>query len=264
MKYLKDTQNRIKILIEECIDPILYSFRELEHITYNLLKFGGIEKYIVYNHFENQNFEKTELFEQYSNIKNICMKIIEHIDKNILFINLYKQQYQDNRNYSIIVIEQLLEDGLTLNEKEIKEKYFFIDSSFNYVYNFYIKKKEQTLYKLLINKIFKESVQIIDNDNIELSRDVTSGNLFDNAKRRFNLIKIKANDDGIETIEDNDYNLNNMKNILLSDILKNIDTKFRERINEIDNINYLIFIYLFFGEQAWKDIIKKIFFDNLL
>ena len=290
LRNLENTQNRIKILIEECINPILYSFREWEQFTHNLIKFGDLEKYIQENPFENQNFEKTELFEQYSNIKNICMKIIKHIDNNILFINIYETNYRDNPGFSIYVKEQLLEDGLPLDEKEIKEKYFFSDSSFYYIYKFYKKKKEPTGKFLffwnkikmflkfiatpliyIINKIFNMNFQIIDNDNIELSRDTIFGNLFDIIKRKFKFILRRDNnendkeeDDNIETIEDYDCDLSNIKDLLLNDILKNIDAKFNERVVEIENINFLIFIDFYLDEEIWKDRIKKIFSDNLI
>ena len=200
----------------------------------------------------------------------------------------------NNPDYSIYTIEHLLEDGLSLNEEEIKEKYFFIDSSFNYVYSFIPKKKEnrrnepnwREKFKMflkfilnsiakfsihLINKIFHSNFQIIDDDNIELSHDTIFSTLFDIIKRKFNLITgnndendNEEEEDNIKIVDDNDHDLSNVKDLLLSDILRNIDDKFHEQLSQIENIYFLIFVDFYLNEETWKNIIRKIFDDNLI
>ena len=286
LRNLGETKNRIKLLIKECIDPILNSFRVWEQFTNNLIKFGEIEKFMEDNPFENPNFEKTELFEQYSNIKKICNKIIDHIEENEIFIENYKIYYKNDENFSIFVTEKLIEDGLSLDEKEIKEKDFFIDSTFRYVYKFWLKKKEIKDFWLILkkkflsflkfistpfvkififvaNKIFKRQFQMIDNDNIELSRDTIFGNIFDLFKRKIGpggSANIINENDNIETTED--YDLNNTKDLLLSNILNNINIKYNERIKEIKDIDFLLFIDFYLDEDIWKEKIKKIFAIN--
>jgi len=289
---LDKTINRIELLINEYIHPILYSFSEWEQFTKNLIKFGEKEKIKEKNPFEII-FERTDLYRQYSNIRNICMRIIQHIKLNRLFIINYSQNYRNNPDYSIFVIERLLEDGLSLNENEIKEKYFFIDSSFNYVYSFILKEKENRRnepnwwdkFKMflkfiqnfiaksfisIINKFFNSNFQIIEDDNIELSHDTIFSSLFDIIKRKLNLItgnteeNDNEEDDNIEIVDENDHDLSNIKDLLLSDILKNIDVKFHEKLSQIEYINFLIFVDFYLDEETWKNIIRKIFDDNLI
>ena len=89
-----EAKQKIKHLIEENIDPILNSFNEWEKFTNNLIKYGEKEKYFEKNPFENQKYEKSELFEQYSNIKKILNITCNRIEENINFINNYKISYQ--------------------------------------------------------------------------------------------------------------------------------------------------------------------------
>lgn len=90
-----EAKQRIKQLIEENIEPILNSFNEWEKFKIiNLLKYEEKEKYFKNNPFENQKYEKTELFEQYSNIKKILNITCNRIEENINFINNYKISYQ--------------------------------------------------------------------------------------------------------------------------------------------------------------------------
>ena len=286
IRNLKETQKRINSLIEDNINPILDSFNEWEGYTHELLKYGEFEKYLENNPFENQKFEKTELFEQYSNIKTICEKIHKKIDENIFFINNYKKIYNDNPNYSIFVKRETLEQGLSLEENEIKEIQFFEDSTLSGVYTLSLKFKEPSKDDYSILDLFKKFLKYIGNkikrfvapiiyklfsyhitleeENFEFSNNSIIGSLFQAFVRKIGFGGNEGNnrDDNVQTFEDASLSGGEIKELLFKDIKASIDKKFNEKINEIENIKFLLFIDKYFQENIWKEKITKICEDN--
>ena len=287
LRNLIETQNRLKKLIEENINPVLNSFKEWEEFLNKLIKLEEKEKQLMDNPFNNTKLEKTDLFGQYYNIKSICLKIIEKINKNIGFINEYKKNHKEDPKYFIFVTEEKLEDGLLLNEKELKEKNFFYDSSFNYVYIFsegikegqlkpniswkdlilgflkYIGGGIQKFFDKVVKKLTNNKLSLL-NENIEVSDDNIFGSLFQAFIRKLGLKGKEIDYDGGVRIKITESNNNcEIKDKLFNDIFEYIDIKYKEKIKELENIKFLFFIDQYFDEEIWTEKIKKIFLENI-
>ena len=289
---------RINLLIEENLNPVLFSFDQWEGALTNFestLKmkeklefFGDMEK-----PFSDKSFSNSDLYRQYSNIKLICQKIIERIEENKKFIDIFKEEYKKDNTCRIFITEEDLEDGLALNEEQLKEKGFFSDAAFNYVFKFSIKREEKYLqaflWLLLIIGIitfiaaFVSSIlgtialfgligyQIADavinyDERVEIGTNSIFGNIFysilksinkdKNHKR--NIVADKKRNKEEQLIQSN-------KSILLENIMYNIEINFEKlkKSPSIDLLNFLIFIDYYFSVDIWTRKLKKIFADKL-
>ena len=145
---LKDSKNRINLLIEKSIKPFLDSFEQWSDLIKNFNIgineskefFDDIERPLIYKDYEN-----SELYKQYNNIINILTKISERIDENINTIKNYKKNHLSDKYSQIFIIEESLEEGLELDENESQELDFFSDATFNYVYKFSVRRKLESL-----------------------------------------------------------------------------------------------------------------------
>ena len=100
--YFDEAINRIKLLMEENLDPIIKSFEQWENIIAKFesdLKLN--ENYDIINDIEkpiyDKNFEDSDLCKQYINIKLICNKIINKINENKNFFENFKTKLKNGK-----------------------------------------------------------------------------------------------------------------------------------------------------------------------
>ena len=88
--YFKKTKEKLNLLIEVNIDPVLKSFQDWEQLS----KLEKFFKFDTENSYHEKNFYKQFLFR-----KNLIIKLKDHIDRNIDVINQFIQIFaKKNRN----------------------------------------------------------------------------------------------------------------------------------------------------------------------
>ena len=290
--YFDETIKRIKLLIDENLNPVLNSFDQWEAALANFestLKTGeNIEFFTdLEKPFTDKSFMVSDLFKQYTNIKKICLRILERIEDNKKFMDIFEKEYKKNNECSIIITQEDLEDGLSLTEEEIKEVPFFHDATFNTVFKFSIKRKKRYfealfwLYVLIgvicflagfsgiiaglvaLAFVSYQAVQIRKGfqKGKEIGTDSLFGNIFfiiiKSIDKDKNKNKVAISQDG------NKRNLiNSNKNVLFDTIMANIETKFDKIKTSSEILKFLIFIDYYYSEEIWTEKIKTIFESN--
>ena len=94
------------------------------------------------------------------------------------------------------------------------------------------------------------------------------GNLFEVIINKLQVFEKKENVNILLSNKTEETNFISVKiyNTLFENILKDIPKKFEERIKELDDIKFLLFIDYYLGveEEIWKERIKKVFSDNII
>ncbi len=301
MDELKDSKNRINLLIEKSIKPFLDSFEQWSDLIKNFIIgikeseefFHDIERPLIYKDYEN-----SELYKQYNNIINILTKISERIDENINTIKNYKKNHLSDKYSQIFIIEERLEEGLELDENESQELDFFSDATFNYVYKFSVRRKLESLETkfwnfnkfgyiafvigFCLNPIIGGIIGLgITAENIRIMKEgydkykdveITENTIFAkilklvirgfSGKKSNNQAQYRYNlEHNYE--QNNDLNLIKVSNKinLFNKIFENIENKFKI-IEELDIIKFLIFVDNYLSEGIWQKISKSIFVKN--
>ena len=294
-----ETEKRIETLIEENLNPILESFDQWQNVLINFeaaLKMNENNDFLNYfeKPFSDKSYTNSDLFKQYYNIRKICKKIIERIKKNKNFMEIFEKEYKKDKTCRILITEEDLEDGLSLNQEELKEKPFFSDAVFNKVFKLSIKRKRKffrAFFWLLIligvitflagyisvflagavalAFIVYNAVDIRKGykKGIEIGTNSLFGNIFfiilksvkkDKKKSRRNRIAVaqKLNQDK-DLIKSN-------TNILFENILYGVENHFEKIKNSTatDLLNFLIFVDYYYSTDIWTEKIKKIFSEK--
>ena len=292
---LEETVKRIDLLIEENINPVLLSFEQWESALSNFEKTLEIDHYMndivdINKPFADKSFSESDLCKQYTNIKNICNKIKDRIAENKSFIKNFQDEYKKDKALQILVTEEELAEGLSLNEEEMKEEEFFHDSSFLCVYKFSkIKKMSlKTSFGLLvllgicffgagiysaviagIGAFYYFSLRIVAHighksfQGREIGSDSLFGNLFylvaKSSNKNRNMKKKIFTEQNFDTTS---KLKKNTKSILFEKIIENVEIIF-EKIKKSANIlNFLIFVDTYYSENIWEKKIKQIFIDK--
>ena len=301
LKDLKDAKSRVKLLIKKTIKPFLKSFKQWADLVKNFnLGLEQIDEFFAENQkpLIFQDYKKSELYKQYSNILNILLKIKKRFKDNINSIITYKNAYID-KDSKIYVIQEDLEEGLNLTPQEEDELDYFNDASFHNVFKFSLRRKIELLQsKFWLFNLFGVILMFIGFIlNPIIGSIILAGVIFGNAmilKQGFNTYKdveitedttfakilrlvIKVFGDKKEDVDNNiihsremNYDKNNEHNIiktsikmeLLKKILENVENKF-EIIKNLDIIKFLIFIDYYLSNSVWYKRIKEILIDNL-
>ena len=288
--------NRINLLIKENIDPILKSFEQWENALNNF------ESIIPDNQLDNlqiltdidkpfidKSFADSDLCKQYTNIKAICNKLIERIQENKKFMDIFQKKYKEDKGYYILVTEEDLEEGLSLSEEEIKEEQFFSDATCRTVYKLSIKKKQNYLHSLLWNLLALGIITLLagllnpinlivvpiayisgkilfkNNKKGEVSTNSLFGNLFYLILKKINTDKKKKTNkriSAIENIQKDNHLVKSPKNILFGEIMNNIEIKFEEIKKSSEILKFLLFVDQYYSEEIWSERIKNIFKDK--
>ena len=297
---LKDSKERIKLLIEKSIKPFLNSFEQwgelIKNFNIGISKseefFQDIEKPLIY-----QDYENSELYKQYNNINNILTKISERINENISSIENYKKILLKDKYSKLFVIEETLEEGLDLDENESQELDFFSDATFNYVYSISLHRKLEFLESIFWNfnklGIYLYIIGFCINPIIGgiIGLGVTIGNIIimKRGYDKYKDVEITENtifakilklvirtfsgkqsnkETHLRFIEHNyaqnkDLNVIKVSNklSLFNKIFENIENRFKV-IEELDIIKFLIFVDSYLSEGIWQKNIKRIFIKN--
>ena len=300
--YLDEAINRIELLIEENLNPILKSFDQWDNIISNLESTLNIDgNYDIINDLEKpfaeKNFINSDLFKQYTNIKLICDKIINKIRENKHFFENFKDELKKDKSCEIFTTIQSLEDGLSLTDEEMKEQPFFDDATFRNVYQFSIRKKSTNLWTIfgwiialgiitVLSKFIGTYAAFIVGASWvsafivkqkytykrgrEISNDSLFGNLFVwifNKISNNNKKNVQRNVSAAESIQKDNKMINSVKNNLFENIIKYVDLKFinLKKDQDLQNlINFLIFIdyYYYEDKNLWQNKILKIFSEQ--
>ena len=300
IEYFDESIKRIKLLIEENLNPILESFQQWQDILNNFDTMfkaqGNISSSIINTDkpFSDKSYISSDLFKQYNNIKMICNKIINRIEENKKFMRIFTKEYKKDDTCKILITEEDLEDGLSLNEEQLKEKPFFSDAVFNKIFKFSIKRKKRYLnsflwllllvgiiifiagyisgilagvvafaiiayYTIDIKKAYKKGVEIGTNSLF--------GNIFfiilKSIKKNKNKIHMKR-EAVVQKLHKDEDLIRSNKNILFENIIYSVENHFEKIKNSLstDLINFLIFIDYYYSVDTWSEKIKKIFSDK--
>ena len=287
--------NRTNLLIEENINPVLNSFEQWEN---NLNNFEGALKSAINVRFFDfierpdldKSFVNSELCKQYTNIKIICIKIVERMEENKKFMEDFKDEYKKDNSICINITEEDLEVGLALSKEEIKEMPFFSDATFKSVFKLSIRRKKRNFSSLFwilgfigvitFLAVFVSGIAagivayvllaytfvrggILYSEGREISTDSLYGNIFvlilnkvKKYKKDFKD-KIAENKNPLKT----NYIEKNPKYILFSEIIEHIENRFKE-LEKAEILKFLIFVDYYYSEDIWTERIKKIFKDN--
>ena len=295
---LKESKYRINLLIEKSIKPFLNSFEQWSNLIKKGINksdefFNDIERPFIY-----QDYENSELFIQYNNIKTILIKISERIELNINFLENNKKRLLTDKYSELFVIQEILEEGLELDENLFKEIDFFSDITFHYAYKFSILSKlEQiktifwifniigniafyvgfclnpiiggiiglgiTVGNIIIMKLGYDKYK-----DVEITEDTIFANILKLVIRAFsgkqsnNQIHLRHKDYNIEINNEfnNDLHIRSIE-ALNYKIFENIENKFKI-IEELDIIKFLLFVDSYLSEEIWQKNIKEIFNKN--
>ena len=294
-----ETINRINLLLNENINPILTSFDQWENALNNLeaaLKTSENVQMLanlnIENPFADKDYVESDLCKQYLNIKMIFSKILERIEENKRFMENFKKEHKEDKDSKIVVTEQDLEIGLALNEEEIKEIPFFVDATFKYVFKLSIRKKSKNLNSsfwfflflgvivllfLIGNPIISGlaafaffSYQAIQAAYVykkgwEISTESLYGNIF------LLILKTVKNRKGnnyrnrvsvIKHVPGDKELVKSNKALLFNKIMENIEIKFDNLKKSDDILKFLLFIDNYYSENIWAEKITKIFKDK--
>ena len=296
---LNDSKNRIKLLTEKSIKPFLDSFENWGDLIKNF-NFGINEDDEIFKEMEKpliyQDYRDSPLYKQYDNIKNILAKISDRIDENINTIEKYKKSHLNDKYSKIFIVEEELEEGLSLKEDEMDELGFFADATFNYVYEFSIRRKlellESKFWKLnkwgywvfligfclnpILGGIIGTSLTIANVILLKKGYDqykdveITENTIFANVlKLIIRVFSGKKKTDKKEHLHqenvqpDNNINLarRSKKISLFNKILENIENEFTI-IKDLDILKFLIFVDNYVSEGIWNKTIKEIILKN--
>jgi len=294
INYLTEAKNSITILIEKSIDPVLESFSEWNKIFKNFRLEINDENKIdeeLYD-MEINALKREDLLIQYQNIKNILEKIKEKIKFNLLFVILYRIKYNDNQRYIIHIIKKDLDEGLKLDESEIKELQFFYDASFYYIFDFEKQQKiVQSFFKkflrfilglvllplaktaLLIRAVpilaFMAGKKLVDKLRIRNKGNLEIGNnsIFSGILR--NIITKFKNEEvqqrallNIENENQDDIiSYKSLKKSLKMDVFEKIELEFMS-IKKINIVKFLLFIDIYLSNEFWNKKIYQIIRTN--
>ena len=300
---LNESKNRINILNEKSIKPLLNSFELWEDVIKNFnieIKesnevINDLNKPLIY-----QDYQNSPLYKQYDNIKNILTRISERIDENINTIENFKKSHLNDRFSKIYVIEEELDEGLEFNKDEMNEISFFNDASFNYVYKFSIRRKLETLaskfwswnqfgfyliiFGFCLNPVIGGiiGVGLTYLGNIILLKkgynkykdiEIVENSIF--AKVLKLVIRVfgeKKNNERIRNVNvQKDYQQDNEKNVikssnkimLFNNIIKDIEKEFQV-FEELNLLKFLIFVDYYVSETIWLKKIKEIILKNFI
>ena len=233
---------------------------------------------------------KSDLCIQYTNIREVCYKIIERIEDNKKVIEDFQKKYKKSKNYILITEEEELETGLNLDKELIKEKPFFIDASFKYVFKLTIMHRvinlKSSFWKLLFIGVIAFLIFLMSNTlalvmaigavtytvgratyqfvkGREISLNSLYGNLFPLMLRE---VRKKTDQKNKIAVQINPFHqsefIKSTKNILFDKIIEHIEIKF-DNIEKSSNIlNFLIFVDYYYSEETWSEKIKLIFQEN--
>ena len=294
--YFDESITRIKLLIEENLDPVLFSFDQWEGALINLesaLKTNENFKFFddMERPFSDKCFITSDLYRQYTNIKKICEKIIDRIEENKKFMDLFWEEYKKDDTCSIFVTEEDLEDGLALNEEQLKEKAFFSDAAFNIVFKFSIRRKKRYFEAILwilgflgviafiagfiggavaaiaaVGFFAYPAYDFISNyrRGLEVGSNSLFGNILYSILKSLNKDRKHKNAEIVKNPHPEDDLIKSSKNILLENIMYNIEINFEKikKSSATDILNFLIFVDCYFSVDIWTEKIKKIFEDN--
>ena len=291
--YLTEAQKSITILIEKSIDPILNSFSQWNELFKNFrLEINGNKIDEELNDLEIKALEREDLLIQYQNIKSILEKINEKIKFNLDFVKKYKIKYGDNQKYFISIIQRDLDEGLVLNESEIKEIQFFYDSSFYYVFDFreqlkiidsYIMKFFRflvflvflplTIAILLIGgislvaffggKALIDKIRIRKKGKLEIENNSIFSSILGNiiSKFRYEEVQQRALLNIENENQDDNLSYKSLKKSLKLDIFEKIELQFN-RIKKMDIVKFLLFIDIYLSNEFWNKKIYQIIKTN--
>ena len=105
--HLDDTINRIKLLIEENLDPVIKSFDQWEKVLINFQStLNFLENSDYYFNYKEMplsdvNFIDSDLYKPYINTKSICNKIFNRVKENKSFFEDFKKEYEKNNSSNI-------------------------------------------------------------------------------------------------------------------------------------------------------------------
>ncbi len=298
IEYFNETKKRIQLLINESLRPFLDSFKQWEEfINIYKIHIEGFEEYSknMGKLLIEEPYENSEFFKQYENIEIIFKKIIEKLDTNIAFFEIFNNiGYLNKKQYLILVIEEELDDWLSTDKNKFlkKEIEYFYDASFKYVFNFKLTFKINTLDIKLWLFWFLAFILLITSFAINpiagfvVTGAIYAGTIFfiGNAYNKYKEVEIEGNtifadllrliiktfkdknSDRKERIlhfrnvaynNDNSKIIQSNKNFIISQIFKYVENKFNE-IKKLDIIKFLLFIDNYMSEEIWIEKIKDI------
>ena len=300
--YLNEAKKSVNLLIEKSIDPVLDSFPQWNRVFDNLrLEINeNLDENISKKDEETKDFEaiilqKEDFYKQYQNIRNILEKIIIKINSNLDFVENYRIKNGDNQKYFIHTIQKDLKEGLELNVLEEKEKGFFDDASFYYVFDF---REELRITQSFIMKFFQwlifivflpliiatlviggislvaycagivlyDKIRIISRGNLEIENNSIFSNLLYSMIQKFryeNDIQQRTLNAEIEN-EDEYISYQSLKKSLKTEVYEKLEIEFNY-IKKVDIVKFLYFIDIYLSNEFWskkiRQTIKKNFTD---
>ena len=219
------------------------------------------------NDLEIKAYEREDLIKQYQNIKNILEKINEKIKSNLDYVEKFRIKSGEKQKNILFVIQKELDEGLELNDSEVKEIQFCYDASFYYVFEFisiprftqsfitkffifllFLVLLPLSLGGLLIAGItalaFNAGKKLVD--KISRFRD-------EEAQQKNLLMENENKDDNIV--------YKSLKKDLKFDVYKEIELEF-SRIKKIDIVKFLLFIDFYLSNEFWSKKIYQIIRSN--
>ena len=292
---LDQAKKRLILVIKENINPVINSFEQWEiamnnfesafQSSDNFRSFAGSGEQI-----SESCFKKSDLCIQYTNIREVCFKIIEKIEENKKVVEDFQKKCKKSKDYVLRAEEEELEDGLNLKKELLKEKSFFTDASFKNVFKLTIFHRKINLkssfWKLLFIGVIGFLIFLISNyfalavavgivtytiakgviqfvNGVEISLNSLFGNIFPLMLKE---VKKKTDKKSKIAVQINPFKqseiVKSTKNILLNKIIEHIEIKFDKIEKSASILNFLIFVDYYYSEETWSEKIKLIFKEN--
>ena len=292
---LDEAKKRLILVIKENINPVINSFEQWEiamnnfesafQSSDNFRSFAGSGEQI-----SESCFKKSDLCIQYTNIREVCFKIIEKIEENKKVVEDFQKKCKKSKDYVLRAEEEELEDGLNLKKELLKEKSFFTDASFKNVFKLTIFHRKINLkssfWKLLFIGVIGFLIFLISNyfalavavgivtytiakgviqfvNGVEISLNSLFGNIFPLMLKE---VKKKTDKKSKIAVQINPFKqseiVKSTKNILLNKIIEHIEIKFDKIEKSASILNFLIFVDYYYSEETWSEKIKLIFKEN--
>ena len=294
--YLNEAQKSVQTLIEKSIDPVLNSFFQWNEVFKNFrLEINENKEEINMeedlNDLEIKAYEREDLIKQYQNIKNILEKINEKIKSNLDYVEKFRIKSGEKQKNILFVIQKELDEGLELNDSEVKEIQFCYDASFYYVFEFisiprftqsfitkffifllFLVLLPLSLGGLLIagitalafiaGKKLVDKIRIRKKGNLEIENNSIFSNLLSSIISRFRDEEAQQKNLLMEN-ENKDDNIvyKSLKKDLKFDVYKEIELEF-SRIKKIDIVKFLLFIDFYLSNEFWSKKIYQIIRSN--